>query len=227
MRFYVVAFVVILVCSSFIFSQDTIRAQGLEEIDSLNKQINALENEFLFPDFKDLEKAQENELSVFRILPREKYDGRLRVQGGGAFYSFSTKSHDYQKVAQICLEQNKLWTGFAGANYGFMTDLGEIPLLELNKESKGINFLFNYQPPIQLAKARIEQAKARNFEENGIIYENHLPIVVGHSYALRSISFDQADVLVIFNIERKEADGSLVVFWKFIETFATPILERN
>jgi hypothetical protein len=44
---------------------------------------------------------------------------------------------------------------------------------------------------------------------------------------LRAISFDDADILVAFRIHRKDTDGSLIIFWKLLETFEIPHLKRN
>ena len=217
----------ILLSVSIVFSQQLSRDQKLQKIDELNGQIKILEDDILLPENKDLEKAQKEGFSVFRIMPRELYDHKLTVQGGGAYYSFTTKSHDYQKIAQIGLEQNRLKVGFAGADYGFIADLGEIALADVTKETAEVNFLINYQPPTNEPEVRIEQRRAWNYESGGLVFKSYIPSTVGHSYVLRAISFDDADTLVAFKIYRKDTDGSLIIFWKLIENFEKPILERN
>jgi len=186
-----------------------------------------LEKDFLLPDGKDVEKARKESFNVVRLNPREKYDRQLLIQGGGSYYSFTKNSHDYQHIAQIGLEQNNLKVGFAGANYGFIADLGEISLAEISKETIEVNFLVNYKPPTNEPEVRLEQRKAHEYNTDGITYKSNLPAVVGHAYVLRAISFSEADVLVAFKIHRKDTDGSLIIFWKLIENFAMPRLERN
>jgi hypothetical protein len=44
---------------------------------------------------------------------------------------------------------------------------------------------------------------------------------------LRAITFDRADVLVALKIHRKDADGSLIVFWKMLEVFDVPTIKRE
>ena len=220
-------FVFVLLCCSIAFGQELTRDRNLQKIDELNYQIKILEQDIIRPGEKDLSQAQKEGFGVFRILPREKYDRKLTIQGGGSYYSFTTKSHDYQKIAQIGLEQNYLKVGFAGADYGFIADLGETPLADLNAETSEVNFLLNYKPPINEPDVRVEQRKAWNYEANGITYKSHLPAVVGHSYVLRAISFDDADILVAFKVYRKDADGSLIIFWKLIENFEKPLLAKN
>jgi hypothetical protein len=219
-------FVFVLLFGPIVFGQELTREQKLQKIDELNNQIKLLEESVIQPDEKDLKQAQKEGFSAFRILPREKYDRKLTIQGGGSYYSFTTKSHDYQKISQIGLEQNNLKVGFAGADYGFLADLGEMPLADINKETAGVNFLVNYKPPTNEPDVRLEQRKAWNYEVDGVFYKTHVPAVVAHSYVLRAISFDKADVLVAFKIYRKDADGSLIIFWKLIENFEKPILAR-
>jgi len=226
MKFAVLVFVFVLLCCSIALGQESTRDQKLQKINDLNNQIKTLEQEVMLPDAKDLKQAQKESFEVFRILPREKYDHKLTIQGGGAYYSFTTKSHDYQKIAQIGLEQNNLRVGFAGADYGFIADLGETPLSNITKETGEVNFLANYKPPTNEPEIRIEQRKAWNYEANGFSYKSNLPALVGHTYVLRAISFHNADVLVAFKIQRKDADGSLIIFWKLIENFEKPLLAR-
>lgn len=227
MNFSIKIFVLFLLCSSVIFGQELSREQKLQKIDELNSQIKLLENDVILPDEKDLKQAQKEGFSVFRLNPREKYDRKFTVQGGGSYYSFTTKSHDYQKISQIGLEQNYLKVGFAGADYGFIADLGETPLADISGETSEVNFLVNYRPPTDEPDVRVEQRKASNYEANGFTYKERFPAVVGHSYILRAISFDRADILVALRIHRKDSDGSLIIFWKLIEQFEKPILNRS
>jgi hypothetical protein len=227
MNFAIRIFIFILLASTIAFGQEMTREQKIQKIDELNTQINLLELYVILPDAKDVEQARKEGFSVFRILPRERYDHKLTVQGGGSYYSFTTKSHDYQKIAQIGLEQNKLKVGFAGANYGFIADLGEISLDDVTKETAEVNFLVNYKPPTNEPNVRIEKRKAHSYEANGLTYKRSLPASVGHSYVLRAISFGDADVLVSFKVHRKDTDGSLIIFWKLIENFEKPLLTRN
>ncbi|HYP49776.1 MAG TPA: hypothetical protein VEQ34_02455, partial [Pyrinomonadaceae bacterium] len=192
----VVGIFVLLLCSSVAFGQESTREQKLQKINDLNSQIKTLEQEIILPDAKDLKEAQKEGFSVFRIMPREKYDHKLTIQGGGSYYSFTTKSHDYQKIAQIGLEQNSLKVGFEGADYGFIADLGETALADITRETGEANFLINYKPPANEPEVRSEARKAWNYEADGFSYKRSVPAIVGHTYVLRAISFDHADVLV-------------------------------
>jgi len=206
------------------------REQAIKELEALKERVKVLDAVILQADRTDIDNAAKENANVFRILPREKYDvGLPTVRGGGAYYSFVGKSHSYNDTPQISLEQNYLSVGFYGTSYGFMTDLGEISLAEINRETAGVDFLANYQPPTEISKARIEQEKGngKGFENDGVTYRRSLPAVVGHTYALRAVSYDEADVLVALRIYRKDTDGSLIVFWKLIDQFEKPQLIKE
>lgn len=222
--FKVIVFIFLFV--SIAAAQELTREQNFQKIEELNNQIKLLENAVLLPSAKDSQQARKDGFDVLRIFPRER-DYKFTFQGGGSFYSFTTGSHDYQKVAQIGLERNNLNVGFAGADYGFINDLGEIPLADITRGKAEVNFLINYKPPTDEPNIRIEQRRSWNYEVDNISYKNSVPAVVGHAYVLRTITFGRADVLVAFKIHRKDADGSLIIFWKLLENFETPKIERN
>ena len=69
-------------------------------------------------------------------LPRQKFDSdvykenqkSITLRGGGAFYSFSRLTHEYGGGSDLALDQGQFWVGFAGTDYGFFTNLGDVPL---------------------------------------------------------------------------------------------------
>ena len=227
MRFTLKIIFLALFCSSIVFGQELNREQKLQKIEELNSQIKVLENDILLPSDKDLRQAEKEGFEVFRIMPRERYDHKFTTEGGGAYYSFTTKSHDYQKISQISLEQNYLSTGFAGADYGLIADLGSVPLSSVSQTTGEVSFLYNYKPPTKEAEVRLEQRKAYNYETETATYRSRVLYSIGHSYALRTIDFERADVLVAFKVHRKDSDGSLIIFWKMLENFEKPTFERN
>ena len=199
--------------------QNLTREQKLQKIDELNAQIKTLETDVILPDAKDFKQAQKENVDVFRLMPREKYDGKLTIRGGGAFYSFYRKSSEYGQGSDIGLEQNFLSLIFAGADYGFIYDLSDVPLADVSKDTAEAGFLLEYKPPTRESEVRIEQRKAADYEGGSVRYKSRISAVVGHAYLLRSIIFDRSDIFVAFKIVREDADGSLIIFWKTLETF--------
>ncbi len=212
MRYILFTFLVTLFLSIPTFAQTT-------ENSSIQK---AEELRFLAIDENEIELAKAQGFGVFKILPRGKYEKELpSIRGGGAYYSFYYRYHDYGHGSDIELQQNQLSVGFAGADYGFLKDLGNVSLATVTKKNFD-DFLASYIPPTNEPDIRKEQQKARNYEINGQIYKNQLPVMVGHTYLVRSINFGNSDVLVALNISRQKTDGSLVIFWKILEQFDTP-----
>lgn len=187
-----------------------------------------LTNEILSPDKADLIQAEQENLQVFKLLPRGMFDSEnndLKMRGGGAYYSFTKKSHSYNKIPQIELQQNNLSVGFYGANYGLIADLGNSPLSSVDEKTAEIILLLNYQP--RQIRSEVE-AEHRNLHQglkiSDTIYKKWFPASVGNTYVLRAISFDEADTLVAFKIHREDADGGLIIFWKPLEEFEVPTL---
>lgn len=226
--------VLLSVCLAVLFTaaQAQSRREAIEEftakMEAVKSEAARLEQALLRPDKEDIIAAEKENAKVFCLLPREKYDkGFLTVRGGGAYYSFVKESHSYNDTPQIGFEQNQLQVGFYGASYGFLTDLGSVELAKIDEKNKSVYFLANYRPPLELPKARIEQKRARGFEWEGVSYKDRLPAIVGNTYLLRAVSYDEADTLVALKIHRRDTDGSLIIFWKLLGSYEKPLLARN
>ena len=165
---------------------------------------------------------------LIRLLPREIYDAEtyhtkspVTIRGGGAYYSFARLTHVYGYGSDIELDHDTLSVGFAGADYGMITDLGQVPLDEVTLAQPYTIFLASYLAPANEPDAR---AEGRRFREhrlaiNGVTYASRLPVKVGDTYLLRSISYDRSDVLVGLTVFRKDTDGSVIIAWKLLQEF--------
>ena len=200
------------------------------EISKINDEIDKIAVEVLLVDPLDLKEAEYLGVSAFRLMPREVYGRQIRVpQEGGSVYSFTTRSHEYQKIAQINLERDRLSSGFAGVNFGLMADIGNFSLVDDLSGVPEVGFLTKYKAPTNVIDARAEQTKSREYKVDNIILRSHSPAVVGHTYVLRAISYDggNADVLVALKVIRKDTDGSLIIYWKQLADFGKPALDPN
>lgn len=201
------------------------RQQTIEEFENLRSKAKLIENRILMPEETDKEAAAKENAAVFRLLPRETYDkGFFTVRGGGAYYSFFFKIHDWGHGSDIGLEQGYLETGFQGC--GFISDLGKVSLEKVNEEIPGVSGLLNYDVKKSGSCSKdYYSARQDGFKLNDNVFRTRLPAIVGHTYLVRSVSFDYYDILTVFQIWRKDTDGSLIIFWKEIEQFETP--QRN
>jgi hypothetical protein len=168
-------------------------------------------------------------------MPREVFDSDIKkgvktlaVRGGGAYYSFSRLTHEYGYGSDICLESGYLSVGFAGADYGMLLRVPDVAIEQLNSGHPAAQFLTGYIPPTLEPEIRKEQRRfSMGTEINSVVYKERLPLDVGSTYLLRSITFDSADVLVGFKVLKQDTDGSVVLLWKLLKKFQTPLMARN
>lgn len=208
-------------------AQNASRENAITEYRELHSRLREMEKTILRPTATDVQSAEEKGIKVIRLLPREKYEHSLTIRGGGAYYSFARLDQEYNYGSDIELQQNHLIVGFAGADYGFLFDLGDIDLMTVEKESGPVQFLAKYEPPTDEPLIRAEQRRSYSYETEGIVYKSRLPAIVGHTYVLRSIGFSRSDMLIALRIVRKDSDGSLIIFWRPLVTFAKPEIARS
>ena len=216
--------------SSATFAQE--RDKLVQEIESLKAQIKEKEREFLSPSKED-KAAFANFLSqpdtgLIRLTPRGKYQDKLLINGGGAYYSFSRLVHEYGHGSDISLEQGKLMVGFAGADFGFITLIGDVPLDEVTLTHPAVEFLANFKTPTKEPQVReLQRVSGTGLASQGFTYCRYADARVNRTYALRSISYQGSDVLIAFRVVRQDVDGSLIIAWKMLKDFPTPVLERT
>jgi hypothetical protein len=238
MKSIIAATLFLVACSLSAFSQSDSRTGLLKELETKRSELAKLELRVLEPAAEDrlacAEFLAQSDTGLIRLLPREKYDSHgnnksgLTIRGGGAYYSFVRLTHEYGYGSDIQLEQGYLSVGFAGADYGIMTMIDEVPLENVTSELPQAAFLLGYNPPSEDAAARQE---GRSFHPgktvDGLTYSRRLPVKVNATYLVRSISYDDSDVLVAFRVVRKDSDDSVIIAWKLLKKFPKPELTRS
>ena len=214
-------------------AQTTDRARAAAEIESLREQIKAREAVLLAPSDEDrktyAEFLSQPHTGLVRLLPRERWNGKLSTRGDGAFYSFARTTQEYGYGSDLMLEQDQFRVGFAGADFGFMVNLGNVPVETLAAEAEALHFMASFKTPAAEPEAR---AAYRQFGTDGQragawTYKSSLPVFTNNTYALRSINYGNSDVLVVFRVVRKDFDGSVVLLWKLLEKYPKPSLQRS
>jgi len=222
-----------LFCAPRVPAQTDARASAAAEIESLREQIKAKEAVLLAPSDEDFKAYAEflaqPRTGLIRLLPRERWAGKLSTRGDGAYYSFARRTQEYGYGSDISLEQDNFLVGFAGADFGFMTNLGNVPLETLAADAEAVQFMAAYKTPSDEPEARKAHAQfALDGSEAGRwAYKSRLPVFVNNTYALRSINYNYSDVLVAFRVVRKDLDGSAVLLWKLLAKYPKPSLQRN
>lgn len=213
-------------------AQNQSREDALKELKAKRAELALLEQKLL--DISDADREASaaflggSDTGIIRLLPREKYDQKIMTMtGGGAYYSFVRSTHEYGHGSDISLEQGMLSVGFAGADYGMLFNLGDVPLDEVS-EHRAVRALFNYTPPTKEVDVRRHQRDVHyGIDLSGFNFKNRASAKVSNTYLLRSISFERSDIAVAVRVVREDTDGSIVLVFKVLKKFPTPDLERT
>jgi hypothetical protein len=193
---------------------------------------------------------RQSDTGIVRLLPQGKYesdftvkadrspDDVLPIRGGGAFYSFTEKTHSLGPWSEIGLQDDKLITGFASASLGLITSIGDAPLETISLSSPGVEYLAGFVPPARYIEAyEQDRNNLKGIAAGSYTYQSVYPAVANTTYVLRSTAYHRqprnplvvqypgSDVLIAFRIIRKDADGSVVILWKRLQKFRAPKLK--
>ena len=213
------------------FAQSGDRQPLENEIRAGLAELKETERLFLAPSAKDQRKNAEflslPDTGLIRLLPRETFQHKLTINGGGAYYSFARLTHEYGFGSDIELQQREFTVGFAGADFGIMTRLGKKSLENATLDDPAALFLVSFSAPTIEAAAREQYQRGRaGFDVNGFTYKSSQPLKTKNTYLLRSIVYDRSDVLVAFRLLREDIDGSAIILWKILKRFPVPSLAR-
>ena len=239
-RIYVTAALLslLLLSSLTVFAQTQSREDLLKQIEAKRAELNALEKVFLAPTEEDrnayAEFLRTPDTGIFRLLPRETYDDnanrdrqRIVTRGGGAYYSFTRLTHEYGYGSDIELSQGQLTTGFAGLDYGLLTNIGDVPLENVSLETPAANVFAAYNPPSEEPKIRLEQRRFQmGADVQGISANRTVPMKLNSTYVVRSLNYRESDVLVAFRVVRIDSDKSAIILWKLLKKFPAPQVAR-
>jgi len=175
---------------------------------------------------------KQSKTGLIRLLPREVYDWRIyntpnqiEMRGGGAYFSFTRRSHQYGYGSDLELDHNKFMVGFAGADYGMLIRLGDVPLDSIQEDDPRLIYMANYKPPVKEEEARSEaQEFSKGRDVDGFIYRRTVPAKAQSTYLLRSINYRVGDVLVAFRVSRFDGNRSAIIAWKLLRSYSTPEL---
>lgn len=234
--FFAMAFSILMLSSLTVFAQS--REDLLRDIAAKRAELAKLEKTFLSAPEEDRAKYAEflrsPDTGMFRLLPADTYaaygnrEPQLTVSGNGVYYSFKEHTHEYGQSAALSLGQGEFRTGFAGANYGIIVRLGDVPLESVTLETGATQVLAQHKAALEEPQARIEQRKvSEGVSLDGITYKNRAPVVLDSTYVLRSVIYHASDLLVAFRVVRIDNDDSVVIVWKQLKKYPTPYLARN
>jgi hypothetical protein len=227
----IIVTVLSLVFGAGAFAPTVDRSNLEKEIEAMYAQIREKEKLLIAPAAEDQAKFAEflspPETGIFRLMPREKYDGKLSVRGGGAYYSFTRLTHEYGYGSDIELSRGSFSVGFAGYDFGFITILGDVPLESVTLNHPAIKFHLEYVLPTKEPDIRAQQRQSHNgYKVGEFTYTRNAVASLHTTYLLRSIDYSGGDILVALRVIRRDADGSVVLLWKKLKVFPAPMAER-
>jgi hypothetical protein len=155
-------------------------------------------------------------------------DNRGRARDGGAYYSFTRLTHAYGYGSDLSLERGQFQVGFAGADYGFLTNIGDVPLETVDLETLEAKLMAEYIPADKEPNARLEHRRfGQGVTIDGLTVKSSVPMRLNSTYLLRAINYDQADVLIAFRVVEIDSEGTPLILWQRLKRFSTPLLARK
>lgn len=181
----------------------------LDHADLVLRLRKELDKRLLTPDPKWQQvKPKGDEAGINKILARGRWERQTYVRGGGAYFSFETRSNDYDSRPDLQLDRfRRLSSGFAGGDFGVVVQmqgskLGDLRIEDLPK------WMTDPDAP---AFEQIVRSDRRESPE----------AIVGRIYAVRSVRWGESDRLVVFRILADDEFG-ITFAWKVLQVRDVP-----
>lgn len=166
------------------------------------------------------------------------------IPGAGTAYSFRVKSHRVLHLSDLVLEKDVIRTGSL-MQQGIMVNIGDIDLDEVSAQTAGIKYLLDFKPVTNTEELqKVEENLSKGVKSEGFTYSYGLYVKDKATFALRSIayrgkfmravsgvSYDEMDfdkrkdVVVVFRVVEKDANGDLTILWKEISRKDSPVIK--
>jgi hypothetical protein len=180
-----------------------------DKVELLAEQRAGLEAELLTPApellLEHAALVQTEGVRVNRLLNRGLFDDVTLVRGGGAYFSFTSLTNDYNQGPDLELQAWAFFSGFAGGNWGHVVRLDAQSLLEVGLEDVP-------------AELRAEEPPPRSRKRPEVVE-------VGSVHAVRSIRLGESDLLVALEVLQRDEHG-VTFAWKLLAEFAVPEYSR-
>lgn len=167
------------------------------------------------------------EAGVARLLYRgSPLSGEVLRRGGGAYYSFATRDHSYDRQPDLELAYDgTLSGGFYGARFGQVLDLGDRPLAGLPTDGAAPEGL---DPDVselwEFLNAEHEDTRAAGQAWHELARASgsrgrRCTAQANRTYVVRTADKDEQDHLVGFRVLARDDDG-IVIAWRTLRTWS-------
>lgn len=172
---------------------------------------------------------------------------KYTMPGAGSSYSFRTENYRIRRLADIIYIDNSFQS--AGVLLqGIFVKIGDVPLENVNLQTKGLKFLVNFQPEPNREKVReLDRKLSEGIISDGFQYRRGLSVTENTTYVLRSIAYNglyqgtaegmayneldfdkRQDIIVAFRVVRRDSDGSVTILWKELQRKDPPkFIQKN
>ena len=175
--------------------------------------------------------------------PGGKICDSFSMPGGGSAYSFRRNDYQFWRLADL-LYDGKSFLAFGQMSQGFLLNIGDVPLNDLTRNTKGLDFVFAFVPENTVAGS---ERQHKQFVDGLLVddrlYKKFLPAVENNTYILRSVAFKgvaareergfkfnelefdkREDVIVAFRVVRKDFNATATLLWKILRSKPSPVL---
>jgi hypothetical protein len=158
---------------------------------------------------------------------------KYTMPGAGSSYSFRTENYRIRRLADLIYTDNSFQVPGA-LIHGIMVKIGDVPLEKVTLQTAGLKYLVDFKPTTNYAEAqKIAGEIVKGIRSDGFLYGRGLNANDNITYALRCIAYNgrlnravqgitynefefdkRDDVIVVFRIVSRDADGSVTILWK-------------
>jgi hypothetical protein len=198
----------------------------------------ALEEMLFSPRLEDLQPhallVERSDVRMTRLLDRrvaeDVYAGYFNSDAAGAYgayFSFATRSHDFNAEPDLALDGELR----PSASPGFLHDLGELALTDVPQVADEVPRAWSNERRAMWAFLR-EDYSSDQLTDGTVLRRGEelcarsAPVVVGHTYLLRSADRRRHDQLVAFQVIGRGDDG-VTLAWRVLASWMGPQRERR
>jgi hypothetical protein len=179
-----------------------------------------------------------------KLIVSSDYCTKYSMPGSGSTYSFRVTDYRIQRLGDLVLRDNHIYADGMFIQAA-MANLGDKAIESLTLESEGIKELVAFKPDNEIGLVAKQVARLKKgFLVSNTFFANNLDVEKNSTYILRSIAFNtkhfvashnitynefdydkRRDIMIVFRIIEKNADGSIVLLWKELRNEKAPKLK--